>query len=296
MFYHVLKNHVPKMDPIILKKGQHVIVGEEDQQWKNWINCSTPDGCQQGWVPEQIITGVGTDSQVTEDYDATEMAVSAGDTVVSERELNQWLWCRNKESQYGWVPVENVTPFHLNIDEELELRLLKRKEAEIHYRLVDKNRDHLRQWLAWVDGTTSPETMVGFIENTLEQAEKNQGVQAGIWHHDELVGIIGHHHIDWNNRHTSIGYWLSQEHVGKGIMSRACEALINFSLRDLGLNRVEIRCAEQNKKSRAIPERLGFVREGLLREVEWLYDHYVDHVVYSKISNKGPINVANGNE
>lgn len=69
-------------------------------------------------------------------------------------------------------------------------------------------------------------------------------------------------------------------------MTRACEALVNFSLRDLGLHRVEIRCAEENVKSRAIPERLGFVKEGFLREVEWLHDHYVDHVVYSKLSGE----------
>lgn len=286
MFYHVLKHHTPKPDPIILKKGQEIITGEEDQRWKNWVNCSTSDGCQQGWVPEQIIQGSGLNARVTEDYDATELAVTAGETLVSERELNQWLWCHNKKRQYGWVPVENVTPFHLSVDEEVELRLPRRADAKLQYQLVDRNRAYLRQWLAWVDGTTSAEIMEEVIVTTLKQAEKNQAIRAGIWYKDELVGIIGHHHIDWNNRHTSIGYWLSQDYTGKGIMTRACEALVNFSLRDLGLHRVEIRCAEENVNSRAIPERLGFIKEGLLREVEWLHDHYVDHVVYSKLSGE----------
>jgi ribosomal-protein-serine acetyltransferase len=40
-------------------------------------------------------------------------------------------------------------------------------------------------------------------------------------------------------------------------------------------------CAVGNTKSRAVPERLGFVQEGILHDAEWLYDHYVDLVIYS---------------
>jgi ribosomal-protein-serine acetyltransferase len=36
-------------------------------------------------------------------------------------------------------------------------------------------------------------------------------------------------------------------------------------------------------KSRAIPERLSFRIEGIMRQNEWLYDHFVDHVVYGMI-------------
>ncbi|MEN1761147.1 GNAT family protein [Anoxynatronum sibiricum] len=52
------------------------------------------------------------------------------------------------------------------------------------------------------------------------------------------------------------------------------------------LNRVEIRCATGNHKSRAIPQQLRFVAEGVLREAEWLYDHYVDHVVYAMLASE----------
>jgi ribosomal-protein-serine acetyltransferase len=54
--------------------------------------------------------------------------------------------------------------------------------------------------------------------------------------------------------------------------------------KELGLNCVELACAVGNARSCAIPERLGFTREGVLRQREWLYDHFVDHVSYSMLA------------
>jgi len=88
------------------------------------------------------------------------------------------------------------------------------------------------------------------------------------------------------NRSTSIGYWLGERFQGSGVMTKSCKALIEYAFRELKLNRVEIRCAEKNLRSRAIPERLGFVNEGMIREAEWLYDHFVDHVVYGVLARE----------
>ena len=52
----------------------------------------------------------------------------------------------------------------------------------------------------------------------------------------------------------------------------------------MGLHRVEIRCAIDNHRSRAVPHRLGFRLEGQMREAEWLYNHWVDHAVYAGLA------------
>ncbi len=67
-------------------------------------------------------------------------------------------------------------------------------------------------------------------------------------------------------------------------MIKSCRALVNHTLVELKLNRVEIRAAVENSKSRAIPEKLGFTNEGTLREACWLYDHFVDLVVYGMLA------------
>ena len=71
---------------------------------------------------------------------------------------------------------------------------------------------------------------------------------------------------------------------GRGVVSAACSALVNHAFDEAKLNRVEIRCAVGNTRSRAIPQRLGFHQEGLLHDAEWLYDHFVDHIVYAMIA------------
>jgi hypothetical protein len=62
--------------------------------------------------------------------------------------------------------------------------------------------------------------------------------------------------------------------------------VIDYALNDLGLNRVEIRCGVENLKSRAIPEKLRFTNEGCIREAEWIYEQYIDHLVYGIPQNK----------
>ena len=173
--------------------------------------------------------------------------------------------------------------FNLTLNDQTQLRLLEDRHADELFALVELNRAYLREWMPWLDTNTSVINTRSYISAGLAQFAQNNGFVAGIWHKNNLAGTIGHHNIVWHNRSTTMGYWLSAPCQGKGLMTQACRALVAYSFEELGLNRVEIRCAPGNKKSRAIPERLGFTQEGTLRQAEWLYDHYVDNVVYGML-------------
>jgi ribosomal-protein-serine acetyltransferase len=67
-------------------------------------------------------------------------------------------------------------------------------------------------------------------------------------------------------------------------MTRCCAALISYGFVDLGVHRVTIQCGVGNEKSCAIPQRLGFTREGLMREAEWVNDRWVDLVVWGMLA------------
>ncbi|MEK4251698.1 GNAT family N-acetyltransferase [Paenibacillus sp. FSL W7-1287] len=174
--------------------------------------------------------------------------------------------------------------FSYRIDDELQLTLLELRHAQELFELTDRNRTYLRQWLPWVDGTTTVDHTTWFIESTMQQFASNNGFQTAITYQGRIVGCIGLNGIAWGIRKTAIGYWLAADYQGKGMMTRSCRALVNYAFNELKLNRVEIRAAEFNKKSRAIPEKLGFVQEGIVRQEGWQYDHFIDLVIYGMLA------------
>jgi ribosomal-protein-serine acetyltransferase len=107
-----------------------------------------------------------------------------------------------------------------------------------------------------------------------------------------MSGVCGFHPFDITNKISSIGYWLSHAYLERGIMTLSVKALLEAGFREYGLNRIEIACATGNARSRAIPERLEFKFEGVIREREYLYDRYVDHAIYSMLASEISLNKA----
>ena len=167
------------------------------------------------------------------------------------------------------------------IDEQLSLKLLEIKDAQRIFELIDKSREYLREWLSWLDMTmTSADTRL-FIHAAKLDAAAGKSLNTAVVFNDEIVGMAGFNSIDQTNKTAKIGYWLAPDYQGLGIVTKVTKALTDYAFYDLGLNKVEIRVATENTKSRAIPERLGYIEETTLPQAEWLYDHYVDHVVYA---------------
>jgi ribosomal-protein-serine acetyltransferase len=174
-----------------------------------------------------------------------------------------------------------VKPFH--VDAHTELRLLQEADAEGLFALTEENSAYLREWLPWVDGTRTVEDSRRFVREGLRQLANNNGFHVGIWYQNKLTGVVGYNYVNHERRQTELGYWLAEKYQGKGLMTNSCRVLITHSFDVLKMKRVEIRCAVGNTKSCAIPKRLGFTYEGLIAQLEWLYDRYVDVHVYSML-------------
>ena len=169
------------------------------------------------------------------------------------------------------------------------LRLLEESDADELFALIDANREHLAPWMPWVARAPSAADVLPFIRATRRQIADNDGLQTAIVDPGgRIVGMIGVHNIDWLNRKTSIGYWLARDEQGRGTMTEAVRAYVDHAFATWKLNRVMIQAAVENARSRAIPERLGFREEGILREVERVGDRMLDDVVYAMLAADWP--------
>jgi ribosomal-protein-serine acetyltransferase len=169
------------------------------------------------------------------------------------------------------------------------LRLLEECDADEIFAVIDANREHLGPWMPWVEREHKPADLLSFIRATRKQIADNDGLQTAIVDPDgRIVGMVGFHSVDWLNRKSSIGYWLARDEQGRGTMTEGVRAYVDQAFTTWKLNRITIQAAVENVRSRAIPERLGFREEGILREVERIGDRMLDDVVYSMLAADWP--------
>lgn len=175
--------------------------------------------------------------------------------------------------------------FSRSITPEVEIRLSIPQYADEIFALTESNKTFLGQWLAWLKASRSVDSTREFLQQQLHRFAQVEALHVTIFVDQQIAGVAGFNQIDQVNGIGSIGYWLAQDYNGRGIMTGVVADLITIARAPLGLQKVDIRCATNNQKSRAIPERLGFTHEGTLRRAEKVNDHWLDHEVYGLLLN-----------
>ena len=171
------------------------------------------------------------------------------------------------------------------LTDTVHLRHLETADADELYALVAANREHLVPWMPWAAEQDLARTRA-FIEQTRRQLAENNGFQVAMVEHGRIIGMLGFGAVDWDNRSSDIGYWIAQEHEGRGLVTRAVRALVDHAFRVWELHRLEIQAAPENARSQAVPLRLGFTREGVRRECERSGDRWLDGVVFGLLASE----------
>jgi ribosomal-protein-serine acetyltransferase len=178
-------------------------------------------------------------------------------------------------------------PFRREVAPGIVLKLMEPADAGTLFAMAERDREYLRQWLPWVDGTRSPADILRFITTVVEpQWLDGRGPQCAIWVDGAPAGSIGCHPIDWQNRSCSLGYWIASHYQGRGIITQCTASMLEYLFGELSLHRVVVQCGTGNHRSCAVPQRLGFTREGVLRQAEWVNDRWVDLVLWSILAEE----------
>lgn len=169
------------------------------------------------------------------------------------------------------------------VNAQVVLRPPQQQWAKGIYQIIDHQREYLGKWLPWVDKTTSVEHIRTFLRESILFNAGGQRLTTFIFYKDRLVGSIGFVRLDKTHKTGEIGYWLSQEAQGRGIVTQSCKGLSDYGFRHLGLQRAEIRVLVGNERSMPIPERAGFRYEGTLRSSAYLRQRPYDVNLFAMI-------------
>jgi len=116
--------------------------------------------------------------------------------------------------------------------------------------------------------------------------EEHRGIWWGITlpGRDQLIGACGFNDWSHSDRSLDIGYWLMPEHWGRGLMQECLSAILRFALSSLGVHRIHADVEPENPASARLLERIGFVFEGTLRDVEYKDGRFLSLHQYSLLA------------
>lgn len=177
-----------------------------------------------------------------------------------------------------------MKPF-LRVDDNIALHLARHELADAVFMAIDENRDYLRQWLPWVDGTRSVDDTKTFIKESMQHNSDGSRLTMFITFGGHLAGSIGVVNFNREHRKCEVGYWLREDLQGRGIVTKALAALADFLFENKGMNRIEVQVMIGNARSRAVPLRLGFQLEGVLRQALFMYQSFHDVALYSLLKS-----------
>ncbi|MDN5341669.1 GNAT family N-acetyltransferase [Oceanotoga sp. DSM 15011] len=95
----------------------------------------------------------------------------------------------------------------------------------------------------------------------------------------EYMGGIGVNSVDWKNSVASIGLFLAKEFWNKGYGTDSLNVLLNFIFNEMNINKVKLNVYDFNKRGIRCYEKVGFVKEGVLREEIYRNGKYNDEII-----------------
>lgn len=177
------------------------------------------------------------------------------------------------------------------INENILLRSYQPEDAQELFNAVNNSRKHLLPWLDWISKTTRPEHSLQFIQQSLHQLHTQEALALGIFYNDRIIGGIGMHHWDQPTKRAQLGYWISEEWEGKGIMNTCLTRFVDFLFEKIGLNKLEIHFVPANTRSTKVAARLGAKVEGVIRQCCIRNGHLEDIVMTGILRNEWKIKI-----
>lgn len=173
--------------------------------------------------------------------------------------------------------------------ERLLLRRFTRRDAGALDEAIRASLADLNQWLPWARMDYTSGDTTAFIRESIQAWREDRAWDYSIRRRDDPGRHIGNVSI-WTSSRLGkigeIGYWVRSDETSKGICTEAVGMLLEEAYGPLGYHKVVLRIAVGNNPSDRVAEKLGFTKEGLLREELLIRGNWVDHSLWSLLDRE----------
>ncbi|WP_088013924.1 GNAT family N-acetyltransferase [Gottfriedia acidiceleris] len=182
-----------------------------------------------------------------------------------------------------------VEKFFTNLPKLETNRLILRKltKDDIEEMFLYGSNEEVSKYVSWETHKTLSDTKK-FIDFVLNKYENSQVALWGIQYkgNGKLIGTIDF--VWWDQKHKigEIGYVISQDYWGKGIMTEAAKEVIKFGFDEMELIRIQARCFVENIGSSRVMEKVGMSFEGIIRKGMFVKGKHQDLKMYSILNNE----------
>lgn len=171
----------------------------------------------------------------------------------------------------------------------LALQRFTRRDAGALDAAIRESLADLNQWLPWarLDYTTADTT--AFIRESLQAWKEERAWDYSIRSLEDPkkhMGNISFWTVSKLGKIAEVGYWVRSSATSKGICTEAVDLLLAEMFESLGYHKIVLRIAVGNDASDRVAEKLGFTREGVLREELLIRGNWVDHTLWSLLDRE----------
>jgi ribosomal-protein-serine acetyltransferase len=169
----------------------------------------------------------------------------------------------------------------------LHLAPIEPRDADDLWTAVERSRAHLEPWLPWVPYNTDAEASMRYADASALDWDNGRACRLTIRDRKtaQLYGVVGLEAFVHVHQSAELGYWLSTDVTGRGLMTEASRAVLDWAFGNLGAHRVRVAAATDNHASLGVIRRLGFRFEGIARQAERCHGRWLDHAVFALLAS-----------
>jgi len=169
------------------------------------------------------------------------------------------------------------------------LHRFTRRDAAPMFQAIEASLPELIRWLPWAHNGYTQDDAASFIRESTAAWKDGRAFDFAIGDPREPgvhLGNVSIWHVSRLARTGEIGYWVRSDRTSQGIATEVTARMIDLGFLQLGLHKVTLRIAVGNDPSERVAHKLGFSKEGVLREELLVGGHWLDHTLFSMLEQE----------